>query len=183
MSVAAFNKENKLVESLEKNIPDLYVMMVIDKNGNFLSYYVSEKCAGECNISKLKDIAKLVSIRFGIGEFNKMKGGLDVTINVFKETFLMVREIFEDKILIVAMERRDEKLLDGFRAVQGITELSTNIKQDLKNMTEDGLVKVTSESTHFQKSMEKLNSKRYTLVAYTPKEEADVSKWGEFGQS
>ena len=48
-------------------------------------------------------------------------------------------------------------------------------------MTKDGLVKVTPESTHFQKSMEKLHAKRYTLVAYTPKVESTDSTWKPFG--
>lgn len=175
MSVASFNNENKLVDTIERTIPDFYALMVIDKRGNLLSYLISERCAGECNLSHLKEIAKLISIRFGIGGFNEISGGLDVSINVFKERIVMVRKIFQDKILAIAMPRNTHNLEDRLNAVLDIINSTTNI-EELKTKSDTEIVKVTSETTHFQKSMERIQPRLYTLVAEPLTKESENRK-------
>jgi len=177
MSAASFNSENKLVDTIERTIPDLYALMVIDKGGNLLSYLISDRCAGECNLSHLKETAKLISIRFGIGGFNQISGGLDITINVFKERIVMVREIFQDNILAIAIPRNTHNLEDRLNAVLGIVKSATNI-EGLKPTSDTEIVKVTSETTHFQKSMERIQPRLYTLVAEPIiKESGDSEHW------
>ncbi len=175
MPVASFNNENKLVDIIEKKIPDLYALMVIDKDGNLLSYLISERCAGECNISHLKETARLISIRFGIAGFNKLSGGLDVTINVFKERIVMVREIFQDNILAITMPRNTHNLEDRLNAVLDIVKSATKI-ENLKAKSDTEIVKVTSETTHFQKSMERIQPRLYTLVAEPLSKESENRK-------
>lgn len=163
MSVVTLNNENKLVDTIEKKIPDLYFMILIDKGGNLLSYFISEKCSGECNLSKLKDIAKLISIRFPIGGFDKLAGGLDLTINVFKERSVMVREIFQDNFMAIAIPRNIDNLADRTKAILAITDFGIGL--DLKAKSETELVKVSSETTDFQKTTNRLQPKIYTIVS------------------
>jgi len=163
MSVVTLNNENKLVDSIEKKIPDLYFMILIDKGGSLLSYFISEKCSGECDLSKLKDIAKLVSIRFSIGGFDKLAGGLDLTINLFKEKLVMTREIFQDNLMVIAMARNIDNLVDRTKAVLDITDFGIGL--DLKDKSETEIVKVSSETTDFQKTTNRLQHKVYTIVS------------------
>jgi len=163
MSAVTLNNENKLVDSIEKKIPDLYFMILIDKGGSLLSYFVSEGCSGECNLSKLKEIAKLVSIRFPIGGFDKLAGGLDLTINLFKERLVMTREIFQDNLMVIAMARNTDNLVDRTKAVLDITEIGIGL--DLKAKSETELVKVSSETTDFQQTTNRLQPKIYTIVS------------------
>ena len=164
MSVVTLNNENKLVDTIEKKIPDLYFMILIDKGGSLLSYFISEKCSGECDLSKLKDIAKLVSIRFSIGGFDKLAGGLDLTINLFKEKLVMTREIFQDNLMVIAMARNTDNLVDRTKAVLDITEIGIGL--DLKAKSETELVKVSSETTDFQKT-NRIQPKIYTIASST----------------
>ena len=163
MSVVTLNNENKLADTIEKNIPDLYFMILIDKGGSLLSYFVSEGCSGECTLPKLKEIAKLVSIRFPIGGFDKLAGGLDLTINLFKERFVMTRKIFQDNLMVIAMPRNIDNLVDRTKAVLTVTEIGIGL--DLKAKSETELVKVSSETTDFQKTTNRLQPKIYTIVS------------------
>ena len=176
MSLITLTNENKLVDTIERTIPDFYALMVIDKRGNLLSYLISDRCAGECNLSHLKETAKLISIRFGIGGFNELSGGLDVSISVFKERIVMVREIFQDNILAIAMPRNTHNLEDRLNVVLDIAKSVTNI-ESLKTKSDAEIVKVTSETTHFQKSMERIQPRLYTLVAEPLKESGDSEHW------
>jgi len=164
MSVVTLNNKNKLVDTIERTIPDLYAFMVIDKGGNLLSYLISEQCAGECGLSHLKEIGKLMSIRYDIGGFSKLLGGLDVTINVFKERTVMVRKIFQDNILAIVMPRNTHNLEDRLNAVLDIIESATNI-EGLKTKSDTEIVKVSSETTDFQKTNDRIQPKIYTIVS------------------
>ncbi len=163
MSVITLNNENKLVDAIEKKIPDLYFMILIGKRGSLLSYFISERCSGECNLSELKGVAELISIRFSIGEFNKLAGGLDLTVNVFKEKFVMVREIFQDNFMAISMPRNTDNLVDRIKAVLAITEIGIGLDLKAKSGTE--IVKVSSETTDFQKTTNRLQHKVYTIVS------------------
>ncbi len=163
MSAVTLNNENKLVDSIEKKIPDLYFMILIGKRGSLLSYFISERCSGECNLSELKDVAELISIRFSIGEFNKLAGGLDLTINMFKEKFVMVREIFQDNFMAISMPRNTDNLADRIKAVLTIIEIGIDL--DLKAKSETEIVKVSPETTDFQKTTDRLQPKVYTIVS------------------
>ncbi|GFN39512.1 MAG: hypothetical protein YK1309IOTA_470004 [Marine Group I thaumarchaeote] len=179
MSVVTLKNYGKLVDNLAKTFPDLYSMMVIDKGGDLHSYFVSEKCAGECDLEKLKETAKLISIRFNIGGFSKRDGGLDQTINVFKENFLIVREISEEHFLAISVSRKTDNLLDRLNTAFSMGKFTTN-SEDLKSKSDNELVKVTFETTDFEKSqkeyIQRLKPKRYRLVAEPFIEESEHRK-------
>jgi len=107
MSLVTLTNDNKLLDTIQKAFPELYGMIVLDKAGNLHSYFVSETCAGACDLPHLKEVAKLVSIRFGIGGFDKLAGGLDLTVNVFSKDLMLVRPISQDRILAIMIPRTD----------------------------------------------------------------------------
>jgi len=155
MSIITLTNENKLLDTIQKTIPELYSMLVIDKAGDLQSYFVSETCAGECDLSHLKEVAKLVSIRFGIGGFDKIGGGLDLTVNVFGKHLMLVRPISQDRILAIMIPRTDSN--DIMKTVLDI-DTSTSI-------IDTELVKISSETTDFQKTTDRLQPKIYTIVS------------------
>ncbi|MCZ6582403.1 MAG: hypothetical protein O6761_04440 [Thaumarchaeota archaeon] len=155
MSLVTLTNDNKLLDTIQKAFPELYGMIVLDKAGNLHSYFVSETCAGACDLPHLKEVAKLVSIRFGIGGFDKLAGGLDLTVNVFSKDLMLVRPISQDRILAIMIPRTDSN--DIMKTVLDIDTSTSIIGTEL--------AKVSSETTDFQKTTNRLQPKIYTIVS------------------
>ena len=161
--------DEELSDILEKTIPDFYALMVINKKGNLLSYFVSEQCADERCLTELKEIAKLTSIRFKIGEFHKTLGGLELTINMFKNYFSLVRTVFQDNFLVVIVPRETSFLFDSIKAVPKL-DGSLLLQQKgrtyfSKERQKNSRIKlISSKLTSFEKSQEKLAPERFFVV-------------------
>lgn len=172
MISASNQKENNLLESLKLIIPDLYSLLVVDNGGNLLSYYVSYACADKSCFSELKNIAKLVSIRFKIGNFHQLFGGLQMTINEFRNHYMIVKDLTEETILVLIVPLQSN-LLEISSILRSFGKLLL-IDQG-KNHFDSSVVlkRISSEVTEFQKNQEKLQHKKYTLVANPLKSESE----------
>jgi len=143
--------------------------MVIDKRGNLLSYFVSEQCADGSCLTDLKEIAKLTSIRFKIGKFHKTLGGLELTINMFKSYFSLVRTVFRDNFLVVIIPRKTSFLFDSIKAVHKLDE-SLLLQQKGRTIfskgrqKNSGIKRVSSKPTSFGKSIEELAPGKFFVV-------------------
>jgi len=159
--------DQSLEDIIQKTIPDYHAMMVIDKQGNLASYLVCKSCADEHNLSDLQQISKTISIRYNLGGFQNNLGGLESTVNVFKDHFLIVRSILKDKFLAVMVPKILENLPARISAVLAINE-SSLLAEKIVVETINGLKLVSNEKTSFQKSQQeywKLQPNKYTLVA------------------
>jgi len=104
-------------------------------------------------------LAKLVSIRYRIGGFDKLLGGLETTINVFKNKTMFVRGLQDDNILVVLVPKKYENLTDTLNAIQTLKHKTTNVKNSTS------LKRVASGITDFQKNQKKLLPKMHMIVA------------------
>ncbi len=84
---------------------DQDAIMIIDDQGKIIEYIETEEFKKEISFDELKYIASLVSLRFRIVEFHKILGGLEMTVNIFKDHTMMTTPL-EDKISVVFMPRR-----------------------------------------------------------------------------
>ena len=136
--------KTSLEDAIKQSIPELFAMIVTDKTGQLLSYFVSDECTQHCNLSKLKEIAKAVSIRFNIGNFANLAGRLETTINVFEERIMLVREIFQENLLIVIFPKNIEDLsgkLNAFNSLADSQFSKQNITEIHNSLTTIGLKK------------------------------------------
>ncbi len=159
MSVDSYSNEIDIVGKLSKIIPDIQLLIILDKKGNLLSYLCSEDCANDHDLTHIRNLAKLVSIRYRIGDFDKLMEGLETTINVFKNKTLFVRGLQNDNILVVSVPKKYENLTDTLNAIQTLKHKTTNVKNSTS------LKRVTSGITDFQKNQKKLLPKLHILVA------------------
>ena len=143
-------------------------MIVTDKTGQLLSYFVSDECTQHCDLSKLKEIAKAVSIRFDIGNFTHLAGRLETTINVFEERIMLVREIFQENLLIVITQKNIEDLsgkLNVFNSLADTQFSEKNIVEIHNSSTTSGLRKIPSGKSEFQKLQEsELKPYKYVFI-------------------
>ena len=145
---------------LQKTFPDFMGLLHVDNSGRLISYICSKRCAGEHDLNDFKKIAKLVSKRFPLDDIEKLSGGLEATINVFKSRIVYVRRL-QEKILVIILPKTNQVTLDKLYALLSINgsasnnEKKSNAKQNYYDNSSQ-LKRVSSEITEFQKKYSKL---------------------------
>jgi len=89
-SPLVFEGDESLVQFLLEKIPEIGATMIIDREGNLIKHTVSKSFESEIDPHELEYIAKLIGLRFRIADFHKIRNGLEMTINVFKENCIIV---------------------------------------------------------------------------------------------
>jgi len=88
-------------KTLKKKIPEIEAAMVITDGGELLDYDVTKTFLKENDFRSTEYLTKLVSLRFRIGEFAQLFGGLELTINRFKNKIMVSKSLFNNYILIL----------------------------------------------------------------------------------
>jgi len=114
--------ETPLVNYLWKHIPNIQSIMIVDRDGDIIHQKQSMKFREEHDLNRLKYIARKVSVRFKLDDFDKELGGLGMTINLFKKnTFMLVRSLNQTHLLILMMPIHYD-IEKTVKVMEGITE-------------------------------------------------------------
>ena len=109
MSTRDDKGKEPLVNYLWKNIPNLESIMIINNDGDIIHQKTSAQFEKKHDVGRLKYIARKVSVRFKIVDFDKELGGLAMTINVFKgNTIMLVRSLNPTHLIIMMMPIRSD---------------------------------------------------------------------------
>lgn len=109
MSTRDDKGKEPLVNYLWKNIPNLESIMIINNDGDIIHQKTSAQFEKKHDVGRLKYIARKVSVRFKIVNFDKELGGLAMTINVFKgNTIMLVRSLNPTHLIIMMMPIRSD---------------------------------------------------------------------------
>jgi len=90
-------------KTLKEKMPEIEAAMVITDGGELLDYDVSKTFLNENDFKSTGFLTNLVSLRFRIGEFAQLFGGLELTINRFKDKILVSKSLFNNYILILIL--------------------------------------------------------------------------------
>jgi len=97
------NKE--ILDEIQRNIEELQCAIIVDLQGNIIEHLASKSFFDEMiSLDELKYVAKIVSLRFGIVDFDKILHGLEITLNDFSECIMLVTSL-DRNILIVFVPR------------------------------------------------------------------------------
>ncbi len=88
---------------LKEKMHEIEAAMVITDEGELLDYDVSKTFLNENDFKSTGFLTNLVSLRFRIGEFAQLFGGLELTINRFKDKILVSKSLINDYILILIL--------------------------------------------------------------------------------
>ena len=91
------------IKQLQKRIPNLEAVISISHNGNLLDYDITKSF--EQDYKSVENITNLVSMRFRMGEFAELFGGLETTINKFKDKVLVSKSMPNNKIMILILPK------------------------------------------------------------------------------
>jgi len=111
-----------VVNCLWNRIPNLESIMIVDRDGDIIHQKISAKFREKYDTDRLKYIARKVSVRFAIDDFDKELGGLAMTINLFrKDTFMLVRLLNQTHLLVLMMPIHYD-ITKTIQAMEKITE-------------------------------------------------------------
>jgi len=113
-----FSNLKIFADYLWKTIPGLEALLIIDNQGNLLENRVSKEHLEKHDLPSLQQIAKKVSIRFKIVNFDEELGGLATTLNIFQEHVMLVRSLNSEYTLIFLVP----KSVDMGQTIQMVTE-------------------------------------------------------------
>ena len=100
-SASVFANNKSVLDFLIKKIPEIDSAMIIDQKGDLQKITISESFEGEIDPIEEEYIAKLINLRYKIAGFDKIRGGLKMTINVFKAGCIIVTSIDEKSIIAI----------------------------------------------------------------------------------
>jgi len=91
------------IKQLQEKIPSLEAVIIISNDGKLLDYDLTESFDQE--YKSIEHLTNLVSLRFRIGEFAELFGGLETTINMFNDRVLISKSLPNNNIMILFLPK------------------------------------------------------------------------------
>ncbi len=91
------------IKQLQKKIPALEAAIVISHNGDMLDYDITKSF--DQDYKSVENLKNLVSMRFRMGKFAELFGGLKTTINNFNDRVMVSKSMPNDKIMILILPK------------------------------------------------------------------------------
>ncbi len=82
--------DKSVLEFLIAHIPLIDFAMIIGEKGNLKEFTYSKSFEGSIDFNEQKHIAKLIGLRYRIADFDKIQGGLKISVDVFKDSCIAV---------------------------------------------------------------------------------------------
>ena len=97
--------QHQLADYLWDNTSGLEALLIITRDGNVIEHRTVLQYQKMYNVEWLKHLANLISVRFQIGDFRSQLGGLDMTVNIFKDKAVLVSMLRTQHILTMIIPR------------------------------------------------------------------------------
>ncbi|MBI1829538.1 MAG: hypothetical protein HY222_05020 [Thaumarchaeota archaeon] len=91
----------EITNMIQKNISELQAVVIIDKQGNILECITKDSFESETDLDDLKHISSLISLRFRIVDFDKILHGLEMTVDIFRDYFVLVTSLNDDILFVI----------------------------------------------------------------------------------
>jgi hypothetical protein len=90
---SAFDWKKSLINSISESLPEIECLLIINSVGGVLEHKIAENHKNESDYRILEKMARKVSLRFKIVEFDDDFGGLSITINILKRNIMVVKSL------------------------------------------------------------------------------------------
>ncbi len=92
------------IKQLQKKIPALEAAIFISHNGDLLDYDITKSF--DQDYKSVENLKNLVSMRFRMGKFAELFGGLKTTINNFNDRVMVSKSMPNNKIMILILPKK-----------------------------------------------------------------------------
>ena len=106
-SSLVFANDESVVQFLLEKIPQIGATMIIGREGKLIKHTVSKSFESEIDPHEIEYIAKLIGLRYRVANFHKIRNGLQMTINVFKENCIIVTSRSYNSIIAIITKNGD----------------------------------------------------------------------------
>lgn len=97
-------------------------VMIIEKKGDIMEYVITDPTKTIVTLTDLVEIAKIISLRYGIVGYDKMSGGLEMTIDVFRD-HITVSTVRQENILVTIVPNTVN--MNIIRVIQDVKNILT----------------------------------------------------------
>jgi len=97
--------DKSILEFLIAHIPLVDFAMVVGEEGNLKEFAYSKSFKGVIDLDEQKFLAKLVGLRFRIAEYHKIQGGLEISVDVFKDSCIAVTSRDSESMIAVVTKK------------------------------------------------------------------------------
>ncbi len=91
------------IKQLQKKISAIEAAIIISHNGDLLDYDITKSF--DQDYKSVENLKNLVSMRFRMGEFAELFGGLETTINKFNDKVMVSKSMPNNKIMILILQK------------------------------------------------------------------------------
>jgi hypothetical protein len=95
-------------------------VMIVEKDGDIAEYVITDPTKTIVTLAELVEIASIISLRYGIVDYNKKLGGLQMTMDVFRNHLTITAEVGEKFLVTVVPNTVKMEIV--------------NVIQDIKNI-------------------------------------------------
>jgi len=97
-------------------------VMIIEKGGDITEYVITDPTKTIVSLTDLVEIAPIISMRYGLIGYDKMSGGLTMTIDVFRD-HLTVSTAIRENILVTVVPNNIN--MDMIKVIQDVKNILT----------------------------------------------------------
>ena len=98
---STFDWKKSLINSISESMPEIDCLIIINSIGGVMEHKIAENHKNEADYKVLEKMARKVSLRFKIVEFDDDFGGLSMTINILKRNTMIVKSLTSEYTLIL----------------------------------------------------------------------------------
>ena len=123
------SKAQEILNKVQQVTASPKIAIVTDLRGEILEMVVNGQMRTIVQLSELSYIAKVISMRYDIADYNKILDGLQMDIGFFKKVYALSTMIEEDKLLIVIIPKTSN-LLDLVNITEEIKDINISTLDD-----------------------------------------------------
>lgn len=117
------SKAQEILNKVQQVSASPKIAIVADTRGQVLEMIVNGQMSKIVELSELTYIAKVISMRYDVADYNKILDGLQMDIGFFKNVFTLSTMIDEDKLLIVIIPKTTD-LFDLVHITEDVKDIS-----------------------------------------------------------
>ncbi len=103
-------------------------VMIIEKKGDIIEYVITDPTKTIVTLTDLTEIASIIALRYGIIGYDKMSGGLKMTMDIFRDHITVSTAIGENILVTIVPNIVNMNIIQVIQDVKNIltVELGKN---------------------------------------------------------